>query len=175
MEMNQHNGTQSCSESRVSASGLHALKTVLTGSSANPKLPFTPPFILNPSLASDGSYSVLRARLLRPTTEEWRCLARAAEYNLGKLAKLCGVSPRSLQRHFPASMGTSPQRWLDAERMRLAGELLAKGFGVLEARNELGFKSSAHFSRLFKQCYGHAPREHARSIRIAAGKADCRQ
>jgi transcriptional regulator GlxA family with amidase domain len=117
----------------------------------------------------------MNGRLVRITAEEWRVMAREAEYNVRKLAKRCGMSVRSLQRHFPHLMGKCPQCWLDEERMRRAGELLANGYGVLEVRNELAFVSAAHFSRLFKQRYGHAPREHAAWVRNKAGKVDCRQ
>jgi transcriptional regulator GlxA family with amidase domain len=105
------------------------------------------------------------SRLLHITKDDWREMAKTAEYQVRRLAKLCGISVRSLQRHFPDMTGTRPQQWLNGERMRLAGELLARGLGVLEVRNQLAFKSAAHFSRSFKQHFGHAPREHAGLVR----------
>ena len=103
--------------------------------------------------------------------ENWNELAREADYHAARLAGLCGVSLRQLQRYFIAEMGTQPQDWLNGLRMRKAVVLIARGSSVKEAAFQLGYKQVSYFSRVFKQTHGLAPalmRANTRQLRYVA-------
>lgn len=75
-------------------------------------------------------------------------------------AQGCGISPRYLS-HLLKAHGTSFSHLLWTRRLEKAGERLADaGAGDLlvgDVAHGLGFKSQAHFSRLFKQTFGETP------------------
>jgi AraC-like DNA-binding protein len=77
-------------------------------------------------------------------------LAKTANYDANKLAQLCGISTRQLQRHFRRRFQDSPQNWLDDRKMSLAKSLLLSGDSVKQVAIDLGFKHSSHFCRQFK-------------------------
>lgn len=74
------------------------------------------------------------------------------------MADAGGVSARTLNRLF-ASMGTTPMRWVLHERLRLSKCYLQDGRArsVTEAAFMVGFSDLSHFSRTFKQYFGHTP------------------
>ena|SRR5207302_11224442 len=88
---------------------------------------------------------------------EWAILAPQAEFNSKKLAALCKVSSRQLERYFRRSFQKSPQTWLNAVRLYEAARLLHSGASVKETAFHLGFKQVSHFSREFKRHVGIAP------------------
>jgi transcriptional regulator GlxA family with amidase domain len=44
--------------------------------------------------------------------QNWSELAHEAKWSAAALAKKCGVSLRTLERHFLKAMGRRPQTWL---------------------------------------------------------------
>jgi AraC-like DNA-binding protein len=78
-----------------------------------------------------------------------------------RVARGCGISPRYLsfllKRH-----GTPFSTLVWEERLKLAGRWLSSSkpgeVSVSEIAYKVGFKSSAHFSRMFKRAYGTSPR-----------------
>jgi len=84
-------------------------------------------------------------------------LARKAGYRSRKLARLCQVSPRQLERYFRARYKRSPQEWLDEVRLHEAPDMLRKRKQVKEVAFELGFVHPSHFIRKFKQIYRCTP------------------
>lgn len=80
----------------------------------------------------------------------WEELAQAAHYDANKLAELCGVSTRQLQRHFRCRFHCSPQSWLNHRRLLAAEGLLLSGDSVKKVALDLGFKQPSHFCRQFK-------------------------
>jgi AraC-like DNA-binding protein len=80
----------------------------------------------------------------------WEELAQAAHYDANKLAGLCGVSTRQLQRHFRCRFHCSPQNWLNYRRLLAAEGLLLSGDSVKKVAFDLGFKQPSHFCRQFK-------------------------
>jgi AraC-like DNA-binding protein len=91
----------------------------------------------------------------------WPELARQANWSVGKMAKLCGVSVRVLERHFHQTQAKSPKAWLTEQRQKQALELLDGRIPVKEAAARLGYQHAHHFSREFKAYWGYCPAEHA--------------
>jgi transcriptional regulator GlxA family with amidase domain len=92
------------------------------------------------------------------------------EQNLGtplpveEVARRVGLSPRQLERRFQAAMRLSPADAYRELRMRYARWLLNNTtLRVIEVATEAGFADGAHFSRRFRQTFGHPPSRH-RSI-----------
>jgi AraC-like DNA-binding protein len=88
---------------------------------------------------------------------EWRKRARNAGYCSERLARDLAISRRQLSRYTRTAFGRSPQDWLDHERLNEARELLKAIRCVKEVAFELGFKTTAHFSRRFKHFHGIPP------------------
>jgi AraC-like DNA-binding protein len=87
----------------------------------------------------------------------WEELAAEAGYRPGKLAELCGVSLRTLQRHFAANYNCTLSAWLKKIRLRTAYSRIHEGEAVKVVAYDLGFKQLSHFSRVFKQAHGVPP------------------
>ena len=94
---------------------------------------------------------------------DWPKLARQANWSVAKLAKLCRVSSRTLERHFMNSMKMSPKAWMADERQKEAMELLRDGSSIKETAWSLGYKHAQHFSREFKHYWGFCPTTQAAS------------
>lgn len=91
--------------------------------------------------------------------ERWVELAGAADYNASKLAKLCGLSTRQLQRQFQRRLQRTPQEWLNELRMNTARQMLLSGLPVKRVAYELGFKYPSHFCQRFKSAHQMTPSE----------------
>ena len=70
---------------------------------------------------------------------------------------MCGVSERTLERHFLKSFGKSPKVWLNEQRQTLAKKLLEEGVPVGEVADRLCYSRLTNFSRAFKKYWGKAP------------------
>lgn len=84
------------------------------------------------------------------------------------VAKSCGISPRYLSTLFQ-QFGMTFSEFLWSQRLEKAREWLAasdsSSISIAEIAYAVGFKSSAHFSRLFKKVFKVAPR----NVRGTAG------
>jgi AraC-like DNA-binding protein len=89
---------------------------------------------------------------------DWQTLAQRAQFKPGKIALLCGVSSRTVQRHFRQSYGSTLGQWLREYRLGIAYQRLNAGESIKLVALELGYKQLSHFSRDFKRQYGCAPR-----------------
>jgi transcriptional regulator GlxA family with amidase domain len=87
----------------------------------------------------------------------WPELAQKANKSVAALAKSCGVSLRTLERHFQKEIGKSPKNWLAEQRLLRANELIQGGSSVKEVATSLDYKHPGHFSRDFKEFWGHSP------------------
>lgn len=92
-----------------------------------------------------------------PTNPKWELLAKTAGFKASELAVLCGVSLRTLQRHFSKNYQVKISDWLRGIRLRQAYKQLQAGFSVKEVAIDLGYKQLSHFSRDFKSFYGVRP------------------
>lgn len=68
-----------------------------------------------------------------------------------------GISHPALFKGFRKEYKTSPHRFLNRERMKIAVQCLTSGMKVSETCFQVGFKDPYHFSRLFKQVIGRPP------------------
>lgn len=88
---------------------------------------------------------------------------------LGDLALAAGVNREHLCRLFAAATGHSPMATVRLARLDRAAVLLARSnYRIGEVASMCGFASPFHFSRRFKDAFGHSPRDLRR--RVAAGE-----
>lgn len=92
------------------------------------------------------------------TLEQWANLAKQARYDPCLVARLLNVGPRQLRRYTREILKTSPQRWLDEQRLRQAATMLKNKELVKTVAFDLGFKTVSHFSHKFKARYGVSPK-----------------
>lgn len=104
----------------------------------------------------------LRIRFDATSPSAWWWLARRSDYQVLRMAKGAGIGVPQLRRRCRHFWGESLENWLRDLRMVAARQLLAEGSPVGETSSRLGFKSSTHFARVFRETYGCSPREHAR-------------
>ena len=77
---------------------------------------------------------------------------------LAAFARLCHRSLSSFKRDFHKHYGQTPARWLLERRLERSFSLLrATRKSVTEIMLECGFEDLSHFSRAFKQKFGHSP------------------
>ena len=80
--------------------------------------------------------------------------------SLNQLAVLSGRSLSSFRRDFLAIYNMPPSQWIRQRRLDKARELLLNTtMTITDVCYTLGFENLAHFSRLFKSCFGHSPTE----------------
>jgi AraC-like DNA-binding protein len=59
---------------------------------------------------------------------EWEQLARQADFQPARMAALCCIFYRQLERFFKLQFQKTPGRWLRALQCKLAKELISKGY-----------------------------------------------
>ena len=103
-------------------------------------------------------------------TLDW-ALARLHEpLDVAALARHAGVSPRQLTRRFLAEVGTTPLRWITAQRMRRAQELLEQtDLSVERISARVGYGSATQLREHFRRHVGATPARYRDTFRRAAG------
>lgn len=91
------------------------------------------------------------------TTGEWERVAEASGFNVSKMASICALSQRQLQRVFKKDLHCTPTQWLRELRCRRAKELILQGYTTKAAAAELKYATNAHFCREFKKVFGVSP------------------
>lgn len=85
---------------------------------------------------------------------------------LAEIASHCGITVRTLLRHFRLSGNLTPGAYLQSVRIDFARRLLATGRSpVKEAALLSGYRDSVSFSRAFRSLTGLAPGDYARRYR----------
>src|SRR6516162_2870522 len=93
--------------------------------------------------------------------QDWERVAREAEFKPSRMASLCAVSDRQLQRIFRRHLHCTPSHWLRELQCRLAKDLITQGYSSKAAAAELKFATEAHFCREFKKVFGVSPQNFA--------------
>jgi len=91
-------------------------------------------------------------------SQKWEALAAESSFRPGKLALRCGVSLRTLQRHFKKHYGKKLSAWMRGVRLNRAYQLLKEGQRLKQVAFDLGYKQMSHFSRDFKGFFGDPPK-----------------
>ncbi|MGO8674535.1 MAG: helix-turn-helix domain-containing protein [Limisphaerales bacterium] len=93
--------------------------------------------------------------------QEWERVAREADFKPTRMAALCSISERQLERVFKRYLNCTPSQWLRELQCRLARDLIAQGYTSKAAAAELKFATGAHFCREFKKVFGTSPQSFA--------------
>lgn len=92
----------------------------------------------------------------------WEQLAAKAHYRPHALARLSGISMRTLQRHFRDRYDCTVSSWLRELRLERARRKLSEEESVKKVAFDLGYKQPSHFTRDFKDRFGVPPRSFLR-------------
>lgn len=79
------------------------------------------------------------------------------DISLSHIAKVVELSPDRFRHLFNEHMGISMRRYILHLRIKRTGFFLSKGMNLAQAAHSAGFADSAHFSRTFREMYGHSP------------------
>jgi AraC-like DNA-binding protein len=82
----------------------------------------------------------------------------AENVNIDNLCKLACMSRTKFFSEFKQHLGCTPLAFQQQRRLKKAHDLISTGKQITQVCFELGFISSSHFSRLFKQFYGISPK-----------------
>src|SRR5262245_6465147 len=78
--------------------------------------------------------------------------------SIAQLAAECGLSRSHFARSFKRTTGTPPHRWLLAQRIAKATELLLKSeSSITDIALACGFADQSHFTRIFVASVGMSP------------------
>ena len=85
--------------------------------------------------------------------------------SLGQLASLCALSEYHFARMFQLSFGLPPHRYLLAQRLRRAQQLLSgSALALGEIALTCGFASASHFSNRFRQAFSATPGQYRAAL-----------
>ncbi|HYG34884.1 MAG TPA: AraC family transcriptional regulator, partial [Clostridia bacterium] len=87
----------------------------------------------------------------------WEQVAIEADFQPAKMATLCAISERHLQRIFKKHLQCTPSQWLRELQCRRAKNLISQGYSSKAAAAELKFATDSHFCREFKKVFGAPP------------------
>lgn len=90
-------------------------------------------------------------------------LGATTGYRVGGIASYLGVSVRTLERDFKATVGVTPKSWLREQRAMRLPELVASGQNLKDVCRGLGFKRHSHFAFEIKKMFDVKPGELAES------------
>lgn len=108
-----------------------------------------------------GMKSPLAPWQLRRIQERIQASLELGYPDLGELARICGVSQGHLARTFKAATGWQIHKYICEERLKAAKVMLAEEHLSCEAISaQLGFKSQAYFSTVFRRMTGKTPSEY---------------
>lgn len=86
--------------------------------------------------------------------------------SLDEIAKLVGVSRRQIERLFKRYVGEVPTKYyLDMRLRRARGLLLQTSLSIMEVAVACGFQSPPHFSKCYRDLFGHTPSAERRNSR----------
>lgn len=119
---------------------------------------------------SDQQRMALRMRLSASQPKLLACIELMEDnietpLNQWELAQEIGISVRQLERLFHKYLGCTPSRYYLEMRLNRARALLQQTFmSVMNVALATGFVSASHFSKSYREFFGHSPREEKRVI-----------
>jgi AraC-like DNA-binding protein len=90
-------------------------------------------------------------------------LANQSNYQPVKMAQLCQISLRHLERTFKVESGCTPREWLKMQRLNNALLMLRKAQSVKQVAYSLAYPQIPQFCREFKMRFGITPKEFRKS------------
>ena len=82
------------------------------------------------------------------------------DLTLAEIASYTGRSLSTFRRDFKKCSNMTPQKWLIQKRLEEAHALIGKGKKrISEICFDVGFKNLSHFSKVYKEKYGHSPKD----------------
>ena len=81
-------------------------------------------------------------------------------YSIETLADQMNMSHSNLYRKMKSLFGMPPNNYVKNFRLNKAAELIANGVRIAEAAERLGFVSSSHFAKCFKEKFGMLPKDY---------------
>lgn len=93
----------------------------------------------------------------------WPELAKAAGWRTSKVAKICKVSVRTLERFFMKKFQKTPKAWMAEQRQIQAADALKQGLWPKEVATAADYKTQSQFSREFKAYWGSCPIEYVKT------------
>ncbi|MGB8651116.1 MAG: helix-turn-helix domain-containing protein [Mycobacteriales bacterium] len=101
------------------------------------------------------------------TLLDWAVTHLHEDLGVEDLARRAHMSPRTFARRFREATGTTPHRWVLAQRVGHAQQLLEQGLSVEEVARRAGFGSAATLRSAFSRERGISPAGYARTFRSA--------
>ena len=94
------------------------------------------------------------------------------EISIDFLAAQSCMSKASFYRYFKTKFNTTPNVFINQERLRQAFQLMQKNssLSIRSICQEVGFKSTSYFIRLFREHYGQTPKQYQKRQKTEAGK-----
>lgn len=86
-------------------------------------------------------------------------------YSMECLARIGHMSEATLFRHFKSRYGTTPAKFANLHRMKIACQMLSNRT-ISDVAHALGFADVGHFSKLFRDSVGETPGEFQRRGRL---------
>jgi AraC family transcriptional regulator, transcriptional activator FtrA len=100
-------------------------------------------------------------------TRDWALQHLDERLDLARLAGNAGVSPRTFARRFRAETGTTPLRWVLAQRVLLARQLLEQTDQPVErVAHACGFRTAPNLRRHFTRATGTTPTAYRRAFTL---------
>ena len=93
---------------------------------------------------------------------DWMTQHLHEELSVEDLARRAHMSPRTFARRFREATGATPHRWLLAQRVGHAQQLLEQGLSVEQVARRAGFASAATLRAAFARARGTSPSAYAR-------------
>ena len=91
-------------------------------------------------------------------SQEWMESNYSKPMNMGQLAKMCGMSRRTFERHFKSVTRGTPLQYLQRIRVEKAKRMLESGEESFQEITYLvGYEDSCYFRRLFEKLTGRPP------------------
>lgn len=109
--------------------------------------------------AEDNKQFQGSALQLSPRQVTMMSLASQSNYQPVKMARLCRVSLRQLERLSKVEWGCTPRQWLRMQRLNNALLLLSKAQSVKQVAYSLAYAQIPQFCREFKARFGITPKQ----------------